>query len=361
MDRQKILYWVGFAILAVISVWATTSSFVLIMPNWVADNAVVTTMVVFALVLVFFVISSLALKWVIESYTKADQISDSRMNSMRYGGMLLFIATWMLVSLPTNAHTFLYKLMVGNVVKEDFTHTIKYTRQLAGREVVNPIYNDSILTPVMAEWDAFCEEVQNGSPESDFQKGIGKYASRHIGNINAIIKEPDYHVPVLPRLKGYYNNARCVSVLNEYRERQLIPQLNRLKSDKYQVSKDIADKAVSYLKDLKKMQDTIEYCNQTGDLSKSSSNNLIKQCEGVLKNAYTNIKTSSKYVNFDNKTEEALYTAENLDTRTSRFLNPYSVMGDFFAGYIPFTFLFWILLSTIIDVSGFILFYLANK
>lgn len=360
MDRQKILYWVGFAILAVISVWATTSSFMLIMPNWVADNTVITTMIVFAFVLVLFVISSLALKWVIESYTQAYVISDSKMKSMRYGGLLLFITTWMLVSLPTNAHTFFYKLMVGNVVKEDLTHTIKYTRQLSDRVVVDSVYNDSILTPVMAEWDAFCEEVQNGSPESDFQKGIGKYASRHIGNINAIIKEPDYHVPVLPHLKGY-SNAQCVAVLNEYRENILTPTLNRLKSDKYQVSIDIADEATGCLVQLETMQDTIVYCNQIGALSKASSNNLVKQCEGVLNNAYTNIKTGFKYVVFDNKTDEALYTAENLDTRTSRFLNPYSVMGDFFAGDIPLTFLFWILLSIIIDVSGFILFYLANK
>lgn len=360
MDRQKILYWVGFAILAVISVWATTSSFLLLLHDVVSDNIVVSTIITLGLVMVFFIISSLALKWVIESYTQAHLISDSLMKSKRYGGMILFITTWMIVSLPTNAHTFFYHFMIGNVVNEDLTHTIKYSSQLSDRVVVDPYYNDSILEPVNAEWEAFSNEVGHGSQSSNYQRGIGKYASQHINTINNIIKDFNYYVPAIPQLTGY-SDAQCTAYMNEYRKTILTPTLNRLKEDKYQVSTDIADKAGDDLRNLKKMQDTIEYVNQTGGLSKSSSNNLVEQCESVLSDAYTNIKTGSKYVNFENETDEALYTAENLVTRVKTFMNPYSVMGDFFVGDIPFSFLIYILFSILVDVSGFIFFYLANK
>ena len=109
------------------------------------------------------------------------------------------------------------------------------------------------------------------------------------------------------------------------------------------------------------MQDNINNLIQAGQISHASSEPIIKQANGVLTLAYTNIKTSAKYVYFNTIDDEKLYTADNVETRLSRFLHPYKVFGDFFVGRIPFIFIFWIILSILLDVIGFISFDNAFK
>ena len=64
---------------------------------------------------------------------------------------------------------------------------------------------------------------------------------------------------------------------------------------------------------------------------------------------------------FQNDDDKEQYTANPLETKTTRFLNPYSVAYDYFSGNIPFTFTFWLLLSILIDVAGFFFFDMAFK
>lgn len=98
-----------------------------------------------------------------------------------------------------------------------------------------------------------------------------------------------------------------------------------------------------------------------GRLSHPSSEPIIKQAEGVLILAYANINMNEQFVYFANKEDEKIYTTENLETRTSRFLHPYKTLGDFFTGKVSFNFIFWLILSILLDVLGFISFDLALK
>ena len=50
-----------------------------------------------------------------------------------WGGIALLILTWGIISLPTNAHTFFYKLQIGNVITKDLETTEQYSTQLAKR------------------------------------------------------------------------------------------------------------------------------------------------------------------------------------------------------------------------------------
>ena len=104
------------------------------------------------------------------------------------------------------------------------------------------------------------------------------------------------------------------------------------------------------------MQAHISKLIAVGQISHASSEPFIKQANGVLTLAYSNIKPNAEYVYFTTKDDEKLYTAANIETRTSRFLHPYKVFGDFFVGRIPFIFIFWIILSILLDVIGFISF-----
>ena len=119
--------------------------------------------------------------------------------------------------------------------------------------------------------------------------------------------------------------------------------------------------ALGDLNKIKAMQDSINYLIMIGEISRPSAEPVIKQAEGVLILAYGNIKANEKYVYFNDEADEKLYTADNLETRLTRFLHPYKVMGDFFVGKIPFIFIFWIILSILLDVIGFISFDNAFK
>ena len=127
------------------------------------------------------------------------------------------------------------------------------------------------------------------------------------------------------------------------------------------VSTRNANQARKDLQNIQVMKTVIDSLVQVGLISRPSSEEIIKQAEGILILAYSNIKTNEQYVYFNNEEDKELYTATNIETRTSRFLHPYKVLGDFFTGKIPFIFIFWLILSILLDVIGFISFDLAFK
>ena len=100
------------------------------------------------------------------------------------------------------------------------------------------------------------------------------------------------------------------------------------------------------------MTDTIKVMVETGSIHED----VITQAEGVILSGYTCIKNNQKYVKFDNQRDKELYTVENLETNTKRMLSVIDVWIDFFKGKYPISFLFYVLLSILVDVAAFIFF-----
>ena len=351
---NKKVYWLlGFIIVAAFSCWATTSSFILMMPSVLSDNEIVQSVGVFALVLVFFVLASYALKLVIDALNNDGTLSHPK--SQLWGGIILLIFTWVIVSLPTNAHTFFYKLKIGDVVTEDLSVTKGYSRQLADREKIASDYF-KIEENVLKEWEDFEKEVKSGATGS----GFGQYAAIHIAKINTLLKQGglDRMIPT-PENTNKAKDSENTRLINYWKIQYLVPALESLK-DKHRVNEALSNEVKDDVRYIVAMEDSIHKLILTNQISDASSEPIITQSAGVLKVAYSNIKKGSEFVDFNNDEEKELYTATNIDTKTTRFLNPYSVMYDFFTGKIPFSFTIWLLLSILIDVSGFIFFYKAT-
>jgi len=115
------------------------------------------------------------------------------------------------------------------------------------------------------------------------------------------------------------------------------------------------------VENLDTMKVAIDNLVKTRQLSTRKGEAYVIQTEKVLGEAYSHIKNGAKYVNFKNGKDKKLYTAENVETKTHRFFNPYSVMYDFFTGKIPFNFIIWLILSLAIDLAGFFFFYQWRK
>lgn len=346
MKNKKIFWFLGFLIVAAISCWATASSFHLMMPS-------MPILAVWGMTIVFFVFASFAVKWIVDALNNDGSLTHPKV--MLWGGLAILIFTWIIVSLPTNAHTFFYKLKIGDVVTEDLKTTKVYSDQIAERTVIDSAYYD-LENRVMDEWKLFVDEVKTGIESG--RTGFGRVAVTHITNMNNILGS-DYSVSV-PQNTNNATDAQITQMVNTW-DAERKSKLKKLRSDKYQVNQKSADEAKKDVSRIVAMEDSVHQLILTNQLSEDSSEPIITQSAGVLKVAYANIKNSSRFVKFNNKDEENLYTAANIETKTTRFLNPYSVTYDFFTGRIPFTFTFWLLLSILIDVSGFFFYYQATK
>ena len=335
--NTKILWVIGYLFCAGLSCWATASSFHLLFPSW-------PIVIVYGLTIAIFVLSSLAFDWMCKSFTDSHILSYPR--ARLFGWAALWLISWVIVSLPTNSHTFFYMFKIDDVVTKDLYVTKTYLNQLKNREVVDTAGYNAIEKPVLKEWENFTNEVKHGNTGS----GFGEVASSYVAKINTLLP-PEYSIPI-PRNTNRATDAENTKLINEWFDNYIKPSLKTLKEEKFQVSEEIKNQAEEYYDYIGAFEDSIEALNQTAQISEPH----VQQARGLLKKAYPIIGQNSKYVIFNNIDDEKLYTAENVETRTNRFLNPYYVVGDFFAGKLPFYFLLLILLSILVDVAAFIFF-----
>lgn len=106
------------------------------------------------------------------------------------------------------------------------------------------------------------------------------------------------------------------------------------------------------------MQEHLGAMAAAGDVD----NDVIRQTDVALKGGYAVIHNYAQFVNYNSPEDQELYTAPEQITRTSRMLSVFDVWRDFIAGhYAGRGFIFWILLSLVIDIAAFIFFDIAFK
>lgn len=91
-------------------------------------------------------------------------------------------------------------------------------------------------------------------------------------------------------------------------------------------------------------------------------NNVITQADIVLKKSYAVIRSYADFITFRSEVDKERYIANDQVTKVSRMLSVIDVWKDYFAG--RFTgrgFLFWIVISILVDIAAFIFFDIAFK
>lgn len=317
------------------------------MPSW-------PIIAVYAITAVFFLAASIAVKLVWDAINNDGSLTHPQMQL--WGGIIILLFTWIIISFPTNAHTFFYLQKIGDVVTDDLKATKVYSLQIKDKSVTDSAYYQ-LEKDVMSEWSKYEDEVITGT--GTHGSGIGQYANRHVSTINEMLGS-QYAIPTPPQTNGA-TQAYLAQHLNNWKDNYLKPTMAKIKHDKYQVSDDASKEASKDIEYIAAMEDTIHQLILTNQINSSESEPVIKQAEGVLVVAYTNIKSNDKYVYFSTKSDKDLYTSDPIETKTTRFLNPYAVMWDYFTGKISFIFTFWLILSIVIDALGFLFFELAMK
>lgn len=337
----------AFLVVAALSCFATAKSFMLLIDlPWY---------VIVPMVVVFFATSSFAFKLIMDAVRNNG--SEKYPKAKFWGGIALLLLTWVLISLPTNAHTFFFIKQIGAVVTNDLSTTISYAEQLAKRQNIYPEekYN-ALCENCQAEFKKFSAEVKGNNGKS----GFGDRADSHISKINEFLGKEGANYSIKTEQNTNKSGDGTNTDLINKKRAELAFVLNSIESKKYRVEQSIANTIRDSLYRAYELSKGIDDLIQTGSLW--SHDDYIKQINGYLsKDLYPYIRNNSGYVKFNSEADRELYTAETPETQISRFLDPYKVMGDFFTGRQPFRFIFLILLSILLDVIGFISFDLAFK
>lgn len=341
----KLIWMVAFIAFAAVSCWATAESLHLLLSSWPLAMCWVVTVG-------FFIIASLGTKMIVDSLNQ--DIYLERRGLRLVGGIVIVLIFWLICSMPTNTHTFFYRTVINDKVNTDISTTRGYLSQIKNNTnnktqatvKVNELKNN--VDVLLGELEA---EIKN-----EVNPGFGP-KSKEILRKFATLLEVDKVEPL--SYKGTSKQDRD-KLCDAYRTKIYILAENRATNIMAHILSPNSDN----IKEVKRDDENLALVKKyIGD--KTINLNDAEDVEDVcdkLNTAYNTVKKNSDFINFSSKTDEANYTADNPITKVKRMISVFDVWEDFMAGeYAGHGFMFWIIISILVDIAAFIFFDLAFK
>lgn len=341
----KLIWMVAFIAFAAVSCWATAESLHLLLSSWPLAMCWVVTVG-------FFIIASLGTKMIVDSLNQDIYLEKRGLRLV--GGIVIVLIFWLICSMPTNTHTFFYRTVINDKVNTDISTTRGYLSQIKNNTnnktqatvKVNELKNN--VDVLLGELEA---EIKN-----EVNPGFGP-KSKEILRKFATLLEVDKVEPL--SYKGTSKQDRD-KLCDAYRTKIYILAENRATNIMAHILSPNSDN----IKEVKRDDENLALVKKyIGD--KTINLNDAEDVEDVcdkLNTAYNTVKKNSDFINFSSKTDEANYTADNPITKVKRMISVFDVWEDFMAGeYVGHGFMFWIIISILVDIAAFIFFDLAFK
>lgn len=341
----KLIWMVAFIAFAAVSCWATAESLHLLLSSWSLAMCWVVTVG-------FFIIASLGTKMIVDSLNQDIYLEKRGLRLV--GGIVIVLIFWLICSMPTNTHTFFYRTVINDKVNTDISTTRGYLSQIKNNTnnktqatvKVNELKNN--VDVLLGELEA---EIKN-----EVNPGFGP-KSKEILRKFATLLEVDKVEPL--SYKGTSKQDRD-KLCDAYRTKIYILAENRATNIMAHILSPNSDN----IKEVKRDDENLALVKKyIGD--KTINLNDAEDVEDVcdkLNTAYNTVKKNSDFINFSSKTDEANYTADNPITKVKRMISVFDVWEDFMAGeYAGHGFMFWIIISILVDIAAFIFFDLAFK
>lgn len=344
MEKFRIIgCGLAFLILAGISCWATELSLHLLLPaGW-------PEILVWGITIAFFVVASFGTKLIVDSLSGQGFIENR--NLKLFGGVLLVLFFWLIMSMPTNTHTFFYNDKIGSVITKDIGTTNKYLLQVVDRGTSSTLVLDSAGTQMKDQVEEQRRHIvaQFNGDEPPYKAGNGVEIGKHLEAINKILKSQIQ--------QDLRYNSKDPAILNKYHV-----EINKALADAlktHTISEQSVISARNQKDRLSALNDSIQDHIATGSLSEAE----IKQCEKELMDGYNIVATNKLFIDFDQKSDDKeVYTKENAETRTKRMASVIDVFFvDFLQGKYPASFWYYVILSILVDIAAFIFFDIAFK
>lgn len=341
----KLIWMVAFIAFAAVSCWATAESLHLLLSSWPLAMCWVVTVG-------FFIIASLGTKMIVDSLNQDIYLEKRGLRLV--GGIVIVLIFWLICSMPTNTHTFFYRTVINDKVNTDISTTRGYLSQIKNNTnnktqatvKVNELKNN--VDVLLGELEA---EIKN-----EVNPGFGPKSNEILRKF-ATLLEVDKVEPL--SYKGTSKQDRD-KLCDAYRTKIYILAENRATNIMAHILSPNSDN----IKEVKRDDENLALVKKyIGD--KTINLNDAEDVEDVcdkLNTAYNTVKKNSDFINFSSKTDEANYTADNPITKVKRMISVFDVWEDFMAGeYAGHGFMFWIIISILVDIAAFIFFDLAFK
>lgn len=349
LNYKKIVAIFAFLALAGFSCFLTAESLYIWQPSITLAGA-------WLIAIVFYIVASLCFTLFLKGFDRNEYFQpglfSSRGGHLFFGfiGLLLF---WIMVSLPTNTHTLLYRASIKNVITTDLNRTLGYLQELKDNNVeinnVEAKYNskkeaiDALVLRLIAEIDnpsaiGIGQRFEKILVELDAELGTTIQRTTNVGSTRTqwLTTVNYYQTQAYAQLKLY--RAECDKEIERIRDLMNSPELNGL-----------IENCKIALNDINQMQDV--------------NNEVIGVAVNDLTSGYAFIKTNSQYLMLKEKDIER-YTREGAMPEAKEMLSVPDVWKDFLTTdkYYGHGFIWWVFIALLVDLSAFIFFDIAfNK
>lgn len=344
----KIVWILAFALFALVSCWATAESLHLLLFTWPIALCWVVSVG-------FFLIASLGSKMIVDSLNQNIYLDKRGMYLV--GGIVLTIVFWLICSMPTNTHTFLYRTIINDVVNTDIATTRGYLGQIknnTNNETQAKLKADKLkndLDVLLGELEA---EIKN-----EANPGFGPQSKEILRKLAALLGV-DKIEPLT--LKGVTKQDRSL-LCDAYRTKIYILGENKAKNIKAQILMPNSDN----LREVKSVDENLSLLSKyiaDGTINLNDPKDVAGN-EGVcdlLNRGYNVVKKNKEFVNFSSESDEKLYTSDTPVTKVKEVISVFDVWKNYLnGGYQGYGFLFWIIISVLVDLAAFVFFTLAFK
>lgn len=340
----KIVYGLFFLALAGFSCFWTAESLFIWQPS-------ITKVGAWLIAVIFYVVASLCFAKIHDSLDR--KIDFYGKIGGRGGaftiGLLGLLAFWVMVSLPTNTHTLLYRASIKNIIMGDLARTQGYLEKLnehLPKAKINAEYDQKALL-VKSHIARMLAEIDNPS-----QLGIGPRFKTIVAELNnklgVSLQMPD---------NVGTNRSQWLVTIN-YIQEQANAQLNIFRKD--------ADNHIAQLEKDRGSTDAIiaNHTTALSDIDKMQgvNNDIISAAVDDLTNGYSVIKKHKEVIDFKDN-DEYRYTRDGAMPEAKEMLSVPDVWVDFLTTdkYDGHGFIWWVFISILVDLAAFIFFDLAVR
>ena len=352
----KILWIVLYVFFAAISCVVTEESIHLSFPTYSVPMCWIIT-------IGFYIIASIGGSLLIDSLTRKPVLKFVDVRHHRTAcltiGALILLFFWLVFSMPTNTHTFLYHNQIDRTISEDITSTNNYLNQLKVAKLTEEkiaLEQGKLSNEVHAKALELYEEIKNAIVPGD-----GPKAAEIRNSLKDLLHATSFE-------KLSYNGGTSKA------EREMLCDLYRKKIEG--MLKVRKEEIKNYYINLDKMRPIYvaeatsrennikawESARLQGKVDVSNADN-IRDLQKRLSEGYATIKNYKDFVVFADKEDQERYTAPVLRTRIERLISVLDTWWDFLTGKFGanFAMIFCIFIAILVDLAAFIFFYLAQK
>lgn len=351
LNFKKIISILAFIALAGFSCFWTAESLFIWQPSITLAGA-------WLLAAVFYVIASVCFTKVMKGLDKNEDFYGKLggRGGQLLLGLLGLIVFWLVISLPTNTHTLLYRSSIKSIITADLNRTNGYLQGLKDNNVeikkINDRYNskkeavDALILRLIAEID---------NPSAI---GIGHRFETILVELDRTLFEGNEGSKKIQRVANVgKTRSQWLTAINYYQSQAF---------DQLKLYRSYCDKEIDEVKRMmgsKELERLIKnHKIALSDVSKMSTvnNKIIAAADDDLVQGYSYIKANSQYIVFKDN-DKVRYTRVGAMPEAMEMLSVPDVWKDFITTnkYAGHGFIWWVFIALLVDLAGFIFFNFA--